>query len=150
MIIDNLRNASLCFGFHKNFRVAFEYLLRTDFTHVENGKYPLDGENVFAIVNRYETKSEDELKWEGHRKYIDIQFVASGDEQIGIVEIGKMSTATEYDETKDVQFFSGEGEFFALGEKTFAIIFPHEVHKPGITAEGNSAVLKVVIKVRVI
>ena len=149
MVIDDLRNASLCFGMHKNFRTAFDYLLRTDFTHVANGKYPLDGENVFAIVNRYETQSAEELKWEAHRKYIDIQFVASGDEQIGIVEIGKMTTATEYDETKDVQFFSGEGEFFALGEKMFAIIFPHEVHKPGIAVDGTSQVLKVVIKVRV-
>jgi len=150
MVIDDLRNASLCFGMHKNFRTAFDYLLRTDFTHVANGKYPLDGENVFAIVNRYEPQSAEELKWEGHRKYIDIQFVASGDEQIGIVEIGKMSTATEYDETKDVQFFSGDGEFFALGEKMFAIIFPNEVHKPGIAVDGNSRILKVVIKVRVI
>lgn len=149
MVIDDLRNASLCFGMHKYFRTAFDYLLRTDFTHVANGKYPLDGENVFAIVNRYEPQSAEELKWEAHRKYIDIQFVASGFEEIGIVEIGEMTHTTDYDEMGDVQFFKGTGEHYHLGEKMFAVIFPHEVHKPGIAVEGNSVVLKVVIKVRV-
>lgn len=149
MVIDNLRNASLCFGMHKNFRMAFDYLLRTDFTHVANGKYPLDGENVFVIVNRYETQSADELKWEAHRKYIDIQFVASGFEAIGIVGIGEMTHTTDYDEINDVQFFKGTGEHYHLGEKMFGVIFPHEVHKPGISVNGNSQVLKVVIKVRV-
>jgi len=149
MVIDDLRNASLCFGMHKNFRTAFDYLLRTDFTHVANGKYPLDGENVFAIVNRYEPQSAEELKWEGHRKYIDIQFVASGFEEIGIVGIGEMTHTTDYDEMNDVQFFKGTGEHYHLGEKMFAVIFPHEVHKPGIAVDGTSQVLKVVIKVRV-
>ena len=149
MVIDNLRNASSCFGMHKSFRIVFEYLLKTDFTYIDNGKYLLDGENVFAIVNRYETHSADELKWEAHRKYIDIQFVASGDEQIGVVNIGEMSPSTVYDETKDVQFFKGTGEPYHLGEKMFAVIFPNEVHKPGISVEENSSVVKVVIKVRV-
>jgi len=43
----------------------------------------------------------------------------------------------------------GEAKHFSLSEKTFAIIFPNEVHKPGITVDGTSQVLKVVIKVRV-
>lgn len=150
MVIDNLQNAFLYFGLRKNFQLAFEYLQQTDFSQIKNGKIELDGENVFAIVNRYETHSAEELKWEAHRKYIDVQFVASGFEQIGIVDIGEMSPATEYDEKNDVQFFTGEGKQFPLNEKTFTIIFPHEVHKPGIAdEERNTQVLKVVIKVKV-
>jgi YhcH/YjgK/YiaL family protein len=149
MVIDNLQNASLYFGLRKNFQLAFEYLQQTDFSQAANGKYELYDENVFAIVNRYETHSAEELKWEAHRKYIDVQFVASGFEQIGIVDIGEVSPVTEYDEKNDVQFFTGEGKQFPLNEKTFAIIFPHEVHKPGIADKVNSSILKVVVKVKV-
>jgi len=149
MVVDNLQNASLYFGLHKNFQLAFEYLQKTDFSQVENGKYELDGENVFAIVNRYETHFAEELKWEAHRKYIDIQFVSKGFEQIGIEDINEVPPLTEYDEENDVRFFIGGGNHFPLIEKTFAIIFPHEVHKPGIAITKKSEVLKVVIKVKV-
>ncbi|MFA4924796.1 MAG: YhcH/YjgK/YiaL family protein, partial [Ignavibacteriaceae bacterium] len=95
-------------------------------------------------------QSAEELKWEAHRKYIDIQFVSKGFEQIGIEDINKVPHLTEYDKEKDVQFFIGGGNHFPLIEKTFAIIFPHEVHKPGIAITKKSEVIKVVIKVRVV
>jgi len=148
MISDTLSNAPFYCNLHKSFRLAFDYLQQTDFSNIENGKIELDGENVFAIVNRYNTHSAEELKWEAHRKYIDVQFIASGNEHVGIVDIGEMSSSSEYDDGKDVQFFEGAGEHFHLREKMFAVIFPHEVHKPGITSAERAHVLKVVIKVR--
>jgi len=149
MILDDLINAEIYFSLHKSFRLAFEYLQQTDFSQVENGKYKLDGENVFAIVNRYETHHAQEPKWEAHRKYIDIQFVASGFEQIGIEDISQSPPLTEYDEEKDVRLFIGDGNHFLLSEKRFVIIYPHEVHLPGIAGKQKSKVLKVVVKVRV-
>jgi len=149
MIADNIKNAATYFSSHKHFQFALEYLQRTDFSQLANGKYELDGENAFAIVNRYDTHNADELKWEAHRKYIDIQFLASGFEQVGIEQIERFIPATEYDDAKDVQFFSGGGNSFKLNEKEFVIIFPHEVHKPGILLNEKTSVTKVVIKVKV-
>jgi len=150
MILDDLKNAKTYFSLHKSFQLAFEYLQQTNFSQVENGKYPLDGENVFAVVNRYETHHVQEPKWEAHRKYIDIQYIASGFEQIGVEDISEVPPLTEYDEEKDVRFFIGDGKHFPLAEKTFAIIFPHEVHLPGIAGTQKSEVLKVVVKVKVV
>ena len=44
----------------------------------------IDGERVFAYVNSYTTKTvESQVELEGHRKYIDLQFLVDGEESIG-------------------------------------------------------------------
>ena len=83
MIIDKLSNTHLYSGFGERINKAFTYLKETDFSNMEIGKHEIDGENIFALVNEYNTKDESEGKLEAHKKYIDVQFVAKGSELMG-------------------------------------------------------------------
>ena len=42
------------------------------------GRYELDGDRVYAMVQGYETHDADPDKLEIHRKYVDIQLLLSG------------------------------------------------------------------------
>jgi len=78
MIVDSIQNYARYAQLPKPLVQAIEYLGSTDFTHVQNGQYELDGKRMVSIVNRYQTKLMDQAVWESHRKYIDVQFVAGG------------------------------------------------------------------------
>ena len=82
MIYDDLSNAKTYQHVKPGIGLALEYVRKTDFANVANGKYELDGANVFAMVQRYRTRRIAEAIWESHRKYIDVQFVFQGEEQL--------------------------------------------------------------------
>jgi len=149
MIIDKLSNSNLYSGLSERINKSFAYLKETDFSKIELGKYEIDGDNIFALVNEYNTKDESEGKLEAHKKYIDVQFVAKGSELMGYAPLGNKKIIDEYNEQNDITFFSGEKSFIQVDEGMFAIFFPTDVHLPGIKVNEKSFVKKVVIKVKV-
>jgi YhcH/YjgK/YiaL family protein len=149
MIIDKLSNSHLYSGLGERINKAFFYLKETDFSKMELGKYEIDGENIFALVNEYSTKDETEGKLEAHKKYIDVQFVARGSELMGYALLGNQKVIAEYNEQNDITFFSGDKSFIQVDEGMFAIFFPTDVHLPGIKVNEKSFVKKIVIKVKV-
>jgi len=73
MVIDTLENAALYYNLGPKFVKAFRYLTDTDFTQVAKGKYEIDGTDVIAIVNEYDTVPASGEQMEAHKKYIDVQ-----------------------------------------------------------------------------
>ena len=51
------------------------------------GKIPIQGDQVFALVQDNTTKPRAQGTWEAHRKYIDVQFLTAGVEEIGYANI---------------------------------------------------------------
>ena len=149
MIIDKLSNAHLYSGLGERINKAFAYLKQTDFSKMELGKYEIDGENIFALVNEYNTKDQSEGKLEAHKIYIDVQFVAKGSELMGYAPLENQQIIEEYNEPNDITFFSGKKSFTQVDEGMFAIFFPTDIHLPGIKVNEKSYVKKVVIKVKV-
>jgi len=149
MIIDKLSNAHLYSGLSERINKSFAYLKETDFSKLELGKYEIEGDNIFALVNEYNTKDESEGKLEAHKKYIDVQFVSKGSELMGYAPLKNQKVIDEYNEQNDITFFSGEKTFTQVDEGMFAIFFPTDVHLPGIKVNEKSFVKKVVIKVKV-
>lgn len=127
---------------------AFTYLRETDFSNVKPGRYPIDGENVFAIVSEGPTKELDKTMWEAHRNYEDIHFVISGKEKIGIAPVASATVSKEYDAEKDIAFFTSKGKYYVSSPANFFIAFTQDAHRPGVKTEGADSVKKVVIKVR--
>ncbi|MDR3628512.1 MAG: YhcH/YjgK/YiaL family protein [Ignavibacteriaceae bacterium] len=148
MILDSIDNISLYKGLGDKVTKALNYLKETDFEKIENGKYELEGKDVIAAVSRYKTKPAEEGKWEAHKNHIDIQFIASGAEIIGYSFLKDMKPKTEYNPEKDVQFFEGEGQSAKALKNTFLILFPTDVHMPGIRINEAEEVIKVVVKVK--
>lgn len=124
-----------------------EYLAKTDFTHLENGRYELDGKKLIAIVMRYKTRQLDQAIWESHRKYIDVQFVANGDERFGYVQLAKApATTAAYNDENDVILYEPAAEMHEAPLGTFMIFYPDDIHAPSL-ATGNPPVSKDVVKV---
>ena len=150
MILDLLSNAPLYYNQGPLFKKAFEYLAQTDFSKVEKGKYELDGQNLFAIVNEYDTVSPDNEQMESHKKYIDIQYIVTGAERIGHDFLTTQTPSKAYDNEKDFMLFGEKPTFFSVIQQgMFAIFFPHDLHMPNIKIDAPSFVKKVVIKVAV-
>jgi YhcH/YjgK/YiaL family protein len=149
MIIDKIENDHLYKGLSKRIEKAFEYIKAADLKNINPGKYEIDGENIFALISEYKTKSEQEGKLEAHRKYIDVQYVISGEEKMGYVPLNGQQILEPYKEENDIIFFAGEKSFTKVSSGMFAIFFPEDVHMPGIMIKESLPVKKLVIKVRV-
>jgi YhcH/YjgK/YiaL family protein len=150
MIADVLKNKDLYTAISPRIKTALEYIAKTDFTTMEPGRYELDGSNLFVLVQAYDSLPKEQGKWECHRKYIDIQYIADGIEQIGFTNVAKMKVTTEYNPEKDIAFLSGDGDYVTLDKGAYGIFFPEDAHQPKI-APGNKPgkVKKVVIKIKV-
>jgi len=153
MIVDRIQNYAQYLHLPPRIVKAIEYIGSTDFTFVESGQYELDGKNLVSIVNRYKTKLPDQAVWESHRKYIDVQFVAGGNERFGCVPlVSAPPVKTPYSEEKDVIFYEPGIETFAAPMGTFMIFYPDDIHAPGLatgTPPVSADVVKVVVKVAV-
>jgi YhcH/YjgK/YiaL family protein len=149
MVVDNIKNAGLYFGLGTRIKKALKYLQETDFTRMVPGKYKIDGRSIYALVQEYDTKLPEEGLWEAHRRYIDIQYVADGMEQIGYAFIEDLEVIKEYDIGGDCLFLKGRGSMVLCPAGTFAIFKPEDAHMPCMAAEVPSRVKKVVVKVKV-
>ena len=148
MIIDKIENAHIYTNISERISKSFEYIKATDLKTLPAGKYPIDGDNIFALVSEYKTKIESEGKLEAHRKYFDVQYVISGEELMGYAPLGNQQILEPYKEENDIVFFSGDKSFTKVTAGMFAIFFPEDVHMPGISTGKISDVKKLVIKVR--
>jgi YhcH/YjgK/YiaL family protein len=148
MIIDRLKNASLYFGMSEGIETAFSYLQSSDMSNVKSGRYEIDGSNIYAVVQKYETKHREDGLWEAHRQYIDVQYIIKGIELIGYANIENLEME-EYDDVKDRLTLKGDGDFFVVRAGTFVIFTPQDAHMPGLTVNTPRIIEKIVLKVKV-
>jgi len=127
---------------------AFAFMKRNDLVNMPKGKYPIDSTNVYASITDDPSKDLDKTNWESHRKYIDLQYIITGEEIIGVSPVTKATVTKEYDEKKDVANYSVEGQMHPSVPGTFFLFFPGDAHRPNITPGGNKPVKKLVIKIR--
>lgn len=150
MIIDRLERRGLYASIGRGIPEALEFLAKTDVSALANGKHVIDGERLFAMVQRYKTKPVAEGRWEMHKKYIDVQYVAAGSERIGFAPLTDDSPVDEaYDPSRDVAFYKMSGVLLPVSAGMFAVFTPNEVHAPCLSPDGPESageVLKVVVK----
>lgn len=114
----------------------------------DSEKVPLDGERLFALNQIYRTKPVEQARFEGHRKYIDLQYVFEGVETIRNSSLADCRPQSDYDENNDVQFFTSE--FFtpiALKANRLCMLYPEDIHSPGLILNSSGIVKKTVVKV---
>lgn len=126
---------------------AFAYLKQTDLATVKPGRYPIDGENVYASITEAPTRELDSSKFEAHQTYVDLQYVIKGKEQIGVAPLSSLTVINAYDPSKDIGFQLGEGKYYDAQPGTFFIFFPKNAHRPSLKVKGHEIVKKLVVKV---
>jgi YhcH/YjgK/YiaL family protein len=149
MIVDNILNCDKYSNIHSEFEKAFNWLKNNNLQDLLPGKYVIDGDNLYASVSQYNTKSLKEGRLEAHKEYIDIQYIISGQEYIGWEYLQNQPETIAYDKDKDLVFYRESAPtLFPLKEGYFAIFFPYDLHMPCIEIEKAQPMHKVVIKVK--
>ena len=153
MIVDTLANRHLYTQLSPRLAKALAHLADTDFSQLEVGNYPLEGKDIFVIVNDYETKPKEIEPFEVHQQYIDVQYVVSGEEEFGYLPLANQTPSKPYFDKHDYAEYDYESNkddaaFIPLKAGMFALFFPGDINMPG-TSPTPQKVRKVVIKIRV-
>jgi len=108
----------------------------------------IEGERLFALHQVYETRDPAAARYEGHRRYADLQYVHAGRERIRVRSLRPGETGDGYDPAKDIAFYPlGDGADLNLAAGMVAIFFPEDLHAPGLHQGSPSTVRKTVVKV---
>ncbi len=151
MLICNMKNLKEQVKSDTRMEKAVNFLLNEDLGKLTPGRIPIDGENVYVKVMDYETIPFEELKYEAHKKYIDIHYVISGKEAIWCVDTAKMEQTDSYNLEKDV--FHGIAKNpedlskVVLSCGDLGIMYPTDAHAPKGIAGHSMIVHKIVVKV---
>ena len=152
MVFDTLKNAAQYYSLHEKFEAAFDFIKEAVEKDLAVGKYEIDGKALYAMVQEYTPKLPENGKFEAHKNYIDIQYIISGIETMGDMDMAKAVPKSEYNPEKDVEFYydNDKAGYCVVEDGEFCIFFPHDVHKPGLMYQDTATpVKKIVVKVRV-
>lgn len=132
---------------------ALDYIDQARSQNLADGRYDVDGERMYVLVQSYETLRANEFsKYEAHRRYIDVQYIQEGVEMMGWAPLEQMCVNSEYNEQKDVMLgtcsiSTATPVKVAAGQA--AIFFPQDAHAPKLAAASPCPVKKIVVKVLV-
>jgi len=148
MIYSNLSQSDRYATLHPMFPRAFEYIRNTDLLSLAPGRYPIVGDELFAIVEQVPGRAREAAKLECHRKYIDIQLVLEGTDEMGWKALADChDPVSDYSAERDIQFFhDAPASWIATPPGAFCIFFPEDAHAP-LVATGN--IRKVIFKIAV-
>lgn len=152
MIFDRMENAALYDGAHPLMKKGFALAEKLMKENAPAGRY--DGEDgVYAMVQAYDSnvKAPDEVRFEAHREYIDVQILISGKETVLVAYEPDCKVDTPY--TPDYALYTPDVfpvQNITLTDNTFAVFFPLDAHAPGLAFEGKSEkIAKIVVKIPV-
>ena len=149
MILDRLEQAQQYLGLDPRFPKAFEFLRRPDLADLAPGRHEIDNDDLYALVVKGTGQPKDQVKLESHRKYIDIQFVVAGLDEMGWRNTASCANVAQpFDAESDVELFSDPvSSWLSVQTGHFTIFFPEDAHAPGAgPGEFHKVVLKIKIK----
>lgn len=146
MIFSTLSQSSRYAALHPLFPRAFEYIRDTDLSALAPGRYDIVGDELFAIVEHVPGRTREAAQLECHRRYIDIQLVLDGVDEMGWKSLSDCcDPVTDHSAERDIRFFRDEpATWIATPPGHFCIFFPEDAHAP-LVASGN--IRKVIFKI---
>ncbi len=148
MILDSLTQADRYLTLHPRFARAFGFLRDTDLNLLTPGIHAVQGEEIFAIVEACAGRTRAEAKLECHRRYIDIQLVLAGIDEMGWKPLANcVDPATDYNAARDIRFFNdAPASWIATPAGSFCLFFPDDAHAPLVS---SGMIRKMVVKIAV-
>jgi YhcH/YjgK/YiaL family protein len=151
IIIGKIKYLHTYKGLSKEIDEAINYVLNTDLLALETGKYVIN-ENITVNRQRYIGKEFEIAAPENHQKFLDLQIVVKGKEGFGYAHVSNptLRITDEYNAEKDLTKYIVKDEcIYEMSEGSFAIVYPEDIHRPGIKIDDNY-IEKVVIKIRIV
>lgn len=152
MILDLVANLDFYrnLGIEGRYAKAVDFLKSHDLNSLENGRYEIDGENVYANVMEYDTVPWEEASYEAHKHYTDIQYIIQGCEVMTYAPADRLTVSVPYNEGKDVMKFDDSvgGLRAAVHAGEYMIFNPWDGHKPKAADGAPAHVKKIVVKIK--
>jgi biofilm protein TabA len=148
MILDTLSNIDRYASLHPLFPRAIAFICSTDLNALAVGIHPIIEEQLFVIVEEAQGRSRTEAQLECHRRYIDIQLVLEGIDEMGWKPLADChQPVCDYSAERDIQFFSDAADaWISTPENAYCIFFPQDAHAPLV---GTGKIRKLVFKIAV-
>ena len=105
MIYDTLTNSHLYYGISARLQKALDFLVNSDFSTIPDGRYEIDGNDVFANISHGMTV-QNTPNAEAHNTYLDIQYLIEGHELIGVAQRETLTEVEAHPE-RDIWFYAG-------------------------------------------
>ena len=147
MIFDKIENIEKYRGLHVRIDKVIDFLKENDLKMFNNGKHNVDSDDVYVNVDQYFTKRHECAKLEGHKKYIDLQVMLSGEEYIGYAPVMEQPVIATYSDDKDIEFYEGSYSLLRMEVGMFMIFFTNELHIPCLKVNDEINVRKAVFKI---
>ena len=129
---------------------AFRFLERPDLKDLPAGRVEIDGDRMYGLVMKVQTRAIESAQFEAHRKYMDIHYYISGEDVTGSFPSEELITAVPYDEKNDIELFKIPPQYLKLNMSPgkFAIFLSGGGHMPNCHEKKPDTLHKLVVKVQ--
>ena len=146
MIIDTLDNLEKYAAINPLFPKVVEFLKANDLSKMADGKYEIEGKDLFVNITTTKGKTPDEAFIETHNKMIDIQIPITAAETYGYTQ-RELLPDVEYNAEKDITKILdlAADSYVTCQPGMMAIFFPQDGHAPCIATvpEFKKAIFKI-------
>ena len=147
MIFDKIENLKRYGALLPNIDKVAEFIEKGNYDF-GGGIQHLDGDALYVSPFEGVGKERHEARLEAHRKYIDLQLLISGSEEIGWSPLSLChQEVAPYSQEKDIVFYKDPvRDFLKLSPGYFAVFFPEDAHAPLVGEEIQKLVFKFLVE----
>lgn len=147
MIYDHISKIDSYQGLDPRVMRGLELLRTVDFTDLPCGRYEVEGDALFYMVQEYDSLTQG-ARAEAHRKYVDIQYMLCGADRMGVALLTDDAVETEARPQGDIWFYDLPVDFVTLSAGMFVVLYPHDAHMPAVAVDQAAPCRKIVVKVK--
>ncbi len=147
MIVDKFSNLAFYASILPKLDNGLEAMKKLE--KMEVGRYDFDG--GYFMVQKGTTKPMEEGTFEAHRKYIDIQILLEGSEDVAWATLSDLTEEIPYNEEKDAARYSGESKHtLHVTAGMCYVAYPLDGHKPVRHLDQEQIYTKIVMKLSIL
>ncbi len=137
--------------YHKNtelWQKVFAWLASIDPATHPAGVHIIETDRAWATISEYTPAEAASGNIESHRRFIDLQYVTSGDEKMGLVKPADAVERAPYNDGRDITFYTSDKVgYHTASPDRFFLFFPSDIHQPSIRGKSDKQSRKIVIKI---
>lgn len=152
MILDTMEHAKQYVGLFPGVDRVLEAVRAYSPDNYPCGKVELEGNDLYLLLNSYETHTPEGALCEAHRQYLDVMYMVQGEETIYVKPVEQLRCVTkEYDPAIEALLGQTDSDATAvrLTAGSFIVLLPQDAHTPACHTDGPQHVKKIIGKVRI-
>ena len=149
MKVTDIRRPDDIIGLHPLIARATEEMIRLLEEDAPEGRYEIQGDELFINIMSYETNLYENCVFESHKDYIDVQMTVDGEEEIGFVAADKLTVKIPYTPDAAIYYMAEPEQKVRISRGVACVIFPPEPHAPGMAIDNTpKRIKKMVAKIK--